>query len=175
MATNELAFRGSYDKEEHVDNGLFEKLFEHTRINNENLCKWEKHMPHHYTYRSPDIQNQLIGILASMVREVVAEEVMNSDVPFFTLLEDGTKDKRNNECVSIAARYVRHGQVHESIISMETYAELHAAYFAKQTLKILEDNGIDKQRMLRYVEVLFMLIKSFVCTYCVRFCFQSML
>lgn len=149
MAENELPFRGSYEKENHADSGLFEKLFEHTKANNENLCKWEKHMPHHFTYRSPDIQNQIIGILASMVRESVAKEIMDSDVPYFTLLEDGTKDKKNNECVSIAARYVRHGQIHESLISMETYAELHAEYFAKQTLKILEDNGINKERMLR--------------------------
>lgn len=134
-----------------MDGGLFEKLFSHTKANNENLCKWEKHMPHHYTYRSPDIQNETIGILASMVRETVAEEVMDSDVPHFTLLEDGTKDKKNKECVAIAARYVRHGQVHESIISMETFAELNAAYFAKQTLKILEDNGIHSERMLRLV------------------------
>lgn len=149
LAANELAFRGSYDKESHADTGLFEKLFEHTKANNEHLSKWEKHMPHHYTYRSPEIQNQLIDILASIVREIVAEEIMDADVPYFTLLEDGTKDKKNNECVSLAARYVRHGQVHESIISMETFAELHAEYFAKQTLKILEDNGINKERMLR--------------------------
>lgn len=63
----------------------------------------------------------------------------------------GGRDERqkNKECVSLAARYVRHGQVHESLISIETYAELHAEYFVKQTLKILEDYGINKERMLR--------------------------
>lgn len=150
MVENELAFRGSYDIEKHADSGLFEKLFEHTKANNADLTKWEKHMPHHYTYRSPDIQNELIEILAVMVREAVSKEIMESDVPFFTLLEDGTKDKKNKECVSIAARYVRHGQTHESIISMETFDELHAEYFAERTLKILEDNGIHNERMLRY-------------------------
>lgn len=149
MVENELAFRGSYDIEKHMDSGLFEKLFNHTKANKKDLCKWEKHMPHHYTYRSPEIQNEIIAILASMVRESVAKEVMNSDVPYFTLLEDGTKDKRTNECVSIAARYVIHGQVQESIISMEKFTGLNAEYFAEQTLKILEDNKIDKERMLR--------------------------
>lgn len=151
MVTNELAFRGSHDIEKHMDCGLFEKLFEHTRANNESLRKWEKHMPQHYTYRSPDIQNELIGILASMIRESVAKDVMASDVPYFTLLEDGTKDKKNNECVSIAARYVLHGQVQESIISMETFAELNAEYFTKKTLDILKENEIHSERMLRLV------------------------
>lgn len=106
-------------------------------------------MPHHYTYRSPDIQNELINILASMVREAVAKDVMNSDVPFFTLLEDGTKDKKNKECVSIAARYVQNGLVQESIITMETFEELNAAYMTKRTLQVLKDNGIGNERMLR--------------------------
>lgn len=132
-----------------MDEGLFEKLFSYTKANNEKLCNWESHMPHHYTYRSPDIQNEIIALLALMVREAVAKDVMESDVPYFTLLEDGTKDKQNNECVSIAARYVRNGQVNESIITMETFAELNASYFTKQTLKILEDNGIRNERMVR--------------------------
>lgn len=149
LVSNELAFRGSFEVEKGLEEGLFEKLFQYTKKNNEKLQQWESHMPHHYTYRSPDIQNDIIDLLATMVREAVADDVMNSDVPYFTLLEDGTKDKKNNECVAIAARYVREGQAQESIISMETFAELNAAYFSNQTLKILQDNGISSDRMLR--------------------------
>lgn len=149
MVINELAFRGTYDIEKSMDDGLFEKFFNYTKANNKDLCKWESHMPHHYTYRSPEIQNEIIDILASTVREAVAKDVMDSDVPYFTLLEDGTKDKRNKECVAMAARYVRKGQVQESIITMETFEELNAEYMNKQTLKILKDNGICNERMLR--------------------------
>lgn len=143
-----MAFRGTYDIENHIEDGLFEKFFQYTKKNNENIAKWESHMPHHYTYRSPDIQNEIIKLLATMVREKVADDVMNADVPYFTLLEDGTTDKKSNECVSIAARYVRDGQIYESIITMETFAEKNAEYFSKKTLKILKDNGIDNERML---------------------------
>lgn len=129
--------------------GLFEKLFNYTKANNKDLCKWETYMPHHYTYKSPDIQNELIELMAAMIRESVAKDVMDSDVPYFTLLEDGTKDKRNHECVSIAARYVRNGQVYESIITMETFEELHAEYMTKQTLEILKNNKICNARILR--------------------------
>lgn len=149
MVINELAFRGSYAIEQSMENGLFEKLFSYTKTNNNELCKWESYMPHHYTYRSPEIQNEIIGLLASMVREAVAKDVMDSDVPYFTLLEDGTKDKQNKECVAIAARYVKNGQVQESIITMETFEELHAEYMTKHTLKILENNGICNKRILR--------------------------
>lgn len=149
MVKNELAFRGSYDIEKNMDDGLFQKLFKYTKDNNKDIQKWESHMPHHYTYRSPDIQNEIIKLLATMVREKLVDDVMKSDVPYFTLLEDGTKDKKNKECVAIAARYVKDGQIYESIITMETFEELNAAYFTEQTLEILEKNGISNERMLR--------------------------
>lgn len=84
-----------------------------------------------------------------MLREAVAKDVMDSDVPYFTLLEDGTKDKRNMECVAIAARYIRNGQVQESIITMETFGELNAEYMTKHTLEILKNNGICNKRILK--------------------------
>lgn len=148
MVVNELAFRGSYDIEQHIELGLFEKLFVYTKANNKDLNKWESHMPHHYTYRSPEIQNEVIDLLACMVREAVAKDIMESDVPYFSLLEDGTKDKQNMECVAIGARYVRDGQPQECIVSMETFEELNAEYAAKQTLKILKDNEICDTRLL---------------------------
>jgi len=85
-----------------------------------------------------------------VVREAIVKDVMESDVPYFTLLEDGTKDKQNNECVAIAARYVIKGTIQESILTMETFSELNAKYFSKQTLKILEDIGVSTGRVLRY-------------------------
>lgn len=148
MIQNELPFRGTYDIEASMESGLFKKLFAFTRANNPELVKWESHMPHHYTYLSPDIQNEIIALLASMVREAVAAEIMNADVPHFSLLEDGTKDKRNEECISLGARYVVNGRPVESIISMETFAELNAEYMANQTLQVLEQNGISHTRLL---------------------------
>lgn len=148
MIQNELPFRGTYDIEASMESGLFQKLFAFTRANNPELVKCESHMPHHYTYRSPDIQNEIIALLASMVREAVAAEIMIADVPHFSLLEDGTKDKRNEECISLGARYVVNGRPVESIISMETFAELNAEYMANQTLQLLEQNGISHTRIL---------------------------
>lgn len=133
-----MAFHGSYDVENHIEDGLFEKLFQYTKENNENIAKWEAHIPLHYTNRSPDIQNQIIKLLATMVRETVAADVMKSDVPYFTLLEDGTTDKKRNECISIAARYVRDGQIYESIITMETFAEKNAEYLSKKNIENTE-------------------------------------
>lgn len=75
MISSELALRGSYDIEKNVENGLFERLFRFTKSNNPDLCKWETYMPHHYTYRSPDIQNEIIELLATMVREDVAKHI----------------------------------------------------------------------------------------------------
>lgn len=63
----------------------------------EKLVQCLKHIPENAKYTSPDIQNEIINILAEMVREQVVNDLRNADVPWFTLLEDGTKDKNNRE------------------------------------------------------------------------------
>lgn len=126
LVVNELTFRGTYEIQD----------------------KMEKFMPRNYTYTSPTIQNEVIEILASAVREQVVDEINNSDVPYFALLVDSTKDRRNRECVSISARYIKDGKAKESLISMETFEELNAEYFASQILGYLHRYGISRDRIL---------------------------
>lgn len=61
-------------------------------------------IPKNATYTSAEIQNELIGIMADFVRELIVKEVNSAAA--FTLLVDGTKDRNKNEIISIAARYV---------------------------------------------------------------------
>lgn len=148
LVENELALRGNYNIEEKVENGLFMNMFHFTKMNNPDLCKWESFMPNNYRYTSPDIQNDIIAAMASIVREEIVMEINSSDVPHFTLMVDSTKDRRNRECVCIAARYVIDGKTKESVISMETFYDLKADYFAKEILAVLAKFGVDHERII---------------------------
>lgn len=151
LIKNGLPLRGSYITEEDNitgENGLFTEIFGHIKLKYKELIKCEKYMPSKYTYTSPGIQNEIISILAEMVRESIAKDINKADVNFFTLLADGTKDKRNRKCVSIGARYVKNGKPIESIISMENFEELNAEYFVKKTLSLLEKYGLNNTRIL---------------------------
>lgn len=56
-------------------------------------------IPSNAKYTSPDIQNEIISIIASLLREQISLKINSSD--YFTILVDGTKDKNGNEIISI--------------------------------------------------------------------------
>lgn len=61
------------------------------------------------TYLSPDIQNKTIDVLSDTVTHSIVTDDRNADVPWFSILEDGTHDENNRENNSIEFRYVING------------------------------------------------------------------
>jgi hypothetical protein len=100
LAINELVLRGTYEAEEHAERSLFSNLFKFTLKKDTLLSECAQHIPKNANYTSPAIQNESIEILSDMVRESVVEDIRNADVPWFTLMEDGTRDKNNRENIS---------------------------------------------------------------------------
>ena len=143
IAVNELSFRGDYDKVLHCECGLFTDLFDFTVSRDKYLQEIINEIPANATYKSPDIQNDVIDIMAKMVTQSVVNDVNGADVPHATLLSDGTRDKNNRENISIALRYVKGGQPFESLLYMPETQELDAASLAKVLLKTLHDAGIN--------------------------------
>jgi hypothetical protein len=92
LAINELVLRGTYEAEEHAERSLFSNLFKFTLKKDTLLSECAQHIPKNANYTSPAIQNESIEILSDMVRESVVEDIRNADVPWFTLMEDGTGD-----------------------------------------------------------------------------------
>ncbi|CAH0384780.1 unnamed protein product [Bemisia tabaci] len=150
LVVNELALRGNYNLDEHVEQGLFENLFEFTIRKYEKLAEIcnSSVIPKNATYKSPEIQNEIIQIMTEAIQEDVANEVNTSDVPLFTLLEDGTKDKNRRENVATALRYVKDKHVYESILSIESTEKLDAETFTNVTLETLERKNVKPENML---------------------------
>ncbi|XP_050527956.1 uncharacterized protein LOC126898050 [Daktulosphaira vitifoliae] len=148
LVINELSFRGSYDIDEKAERGLFIKLFEFALKKDRFLAECNETIPNNGKYTSPEIQNEIIQIMAESVRESVVIDVMKSDVPWFTLMEDGTKDKNNRENIAIAIRYVKEGKPRESLLNIITTKELDAKTFTEKTIETLRENSIDLSRLL---------------------------
>lgn len=62
------------------------------------------------TYKSPQIQNEFISIVAQLLRQSIVNEVKKAAASVFTILFDGTKDKNGMGCVSIAVRFILNGK-----------------------------------------------------------------
>lgn len=148
LVVNELALRGSYVIEEQSERGLFQKMFEYTIKKDPTLRAAISHIPQNAKYTSPEIQNEIIEIMAETVRENIVNEIQSSDVPWFTLLEDGTRDKNNRENIAIAIRYVKGGVIKESLLVVTTTNKLDAETFTEATLSVLKDNNIPFSRLL---------------------------
>lgn len=151
LVVNELPVRGTYNIVEHVEECLFKNLFEFTLRKDAKLADACKIIPKNATYQSPDIQNEIIQVMTDLIKEEVSGDVRNADVPFFTLLEDGTKDKNRRENIALGVRFVKDGKICEcmlSIESIETTSALDAETFADTTLDSLLRYDLNPKNML---------------------------
>lgn len=101
-----------------------------------------------YTYKSPNIQNEFIEIMAHTVRESIVKEIVQADCGFFTIIFDGTKDKNGIECVSIAARFISQGIPKEVLLFFESTEALDAEAFTKLMLDSLATYGLDAGKII---------------------------
>lgn len=115
LAENELPLRGNWCNEESNELSLFQNLFKFSLEKDEHLRHCQEAMPSNATYTSPDIQNQLIQIIADALREEIVSEINKST--FCTLMADGTKDKNGREIISIAFRYLKNGKPVETLLA----------------------------------------------------------
>ena len=83
LVVNELPLRGDYNKEDHSETGLFIALFEYALKKDSELQNCMKLVPQNVKYNSPEIQNEIIDILASCVKTEISNDIRNADVPFF--------------------------------------------------------------------------------------------
>lgn len=148
LAGNRLALRGDWNDEEKEEGGLFNSLFELVLKKDPELIACQKYMPPNVTYKSPQIQNELIGIMAQVLRASIVDEIIKADADVFTILFDGTKDKNGNECVSLAARFVRSGKPMEVLLFFETTVDLDAHAFTTLLIESLDMYGLDANKII---------------------------
>jgi len=148
LSTNELPLRGDQescgavlDTDSVSSAGLFIKLFEYTLRKDDKLRDVIKSIPKNAKYTSPDIQNETISLLAKMVQGTIVRQVRASDVPFFTLKVDGTKDPTGTENISIVVRYVMAGTPIERVVTLATTVDLDAEALATTVLNALQASG----------------------------------
>lgn len=69
-------------REEGGEHGLFQQLFEYTVKKDASLAEILPSINRNASYLSPEIQNDVIAILAEMVQDDVASDILNADVPW---------------------------------------------------------------------------------------------
>ena len=75
LAINKLSFRGSQEKCGTHYSGMFLQMMQYTLKKDIKLNEIAKNVPKNAKYTSPEFQNELIEILASIVRRNILEKI----------------------------------------------------------------------------------------------------
>lgn len=99
-----LAFRG-HDN----DNGNLHQLLKLRSEDDPGLSQWLQARHHNYT--SPEVQNEILKIMANSIVREIASSIRDLPVLQFSIIIDGTQDIAGVEQESICLRYVDHDLV----------------------------------------------------------------
>jgi len=94
-------------------------------------------------YTSPDIQNEVMNIMARMIQEVIVKECTESDIGRFCIKCDETRDATNIEDMSVVLRYVKDGVPVERLLSVVDMKAVDA-----NSIEELKSHSVDPARIL---------------------------
>lgn len=99
--------------------------------------------PRNACYTSPEIQNELLQIMGSVVREKICTAVKKAGV--YSVLADETKDCSKQEQLAVVIRYVdkETAAQHEHFITYVQATSLNAQSLSTYILDTLNHNGLD--------------------------------
>lgn len=146
LVKNELPLRGDWDGEESEELGLFKSLFKYTMEKDKQLQQCQDAMPSNALYTSPQIQNEIIHIIADELRKIIVIEL--NDSSFLTLMADGTTDRSGNEMISIAFRYLKDGMPIETLVAIEKADDISAVGISKVIIDRIETLEINDEKMI---------------------------
>ena len=90
------------------------------------------HGPRNAVYTSPKMQNDIINIMARIVRQKICTSVQEAG--FYSILADETKDMSKQEQLSIVIRYVHGTSVVERFLTFVIASDLTAEHLSKYIL-----------------------------------------
>ena len=97
-------------------------------------------------YTSPQIQNEVLQILADMVRKQIMEEVKTNGQ--FALIVDETKDVSKTEQISFVLRYFYIESAYQSFLMVQAAEYLDARSLTKKIFDCLDDLELDYKQNL---------------------------
>ena len=97
--------------------------------------------PKNAKYTSKDIQNEVIGIMADLVRDQIVDELKESR--YFSIAVDECKDISKKEQISLIVRYYYEHSIKECFLEFKPAVGLDADTLAKSIISSLQVYGLD--------------------------------
>jgi len=131
-----------------METDIFIRLFEFAMRKDQYLCSIAKSMPRNAKYTSPEIQNDVIDIMARMVQDVIVKECKDSDIGHFCIKCDETTDATNLEDMSLVVRYVTRGVAVERLLCAVDMKAVDAQSITDTIIQELTCHALDPAKSL---------------------------
>ena len=155
LAMNEMAFRGNNETmgelqkpDDFLLGGKFQQLLLFTAEKDQKLKAAMMTIPENAKYTSPEIQNEIIEIMAESVQEQIVQEIAQSDGDCFSIQGDGTRDKNNIEHLSVCVRYVKDGEAFERLLDIAKLDDLDSESTANAIIDVIEKAGLKHEKII---------------------------
>ena len=110
-----IAQRGHREDEHSTNRGNFVKLLNVISMFDKTVAKKIAESPSNAKYTHHEVQNEIITIMADMIRKQISDEV--GDAGYFALIVDEIKDISKKEQISVVIRYLHAGNVMEEFLN----------------------------------------------------------
>ena len=121
-AHQDIAIRGHDEKANSANPGNFKQIFDMLVSRDKRLQCRVATIPANATYQSPEMQNELLGVMADIVRDKIRKDIHASG--YFALMVDETKDVSKQEQLSVVLRYVVEGTIYERFLTFSEIDDL---------------------------------------------------
>ena len=139
----DMALRGHRECNTSHNRGNFLEWMELVANHDDIIKKKLQSGPHHALYTSPEIQNNILAIMADLVRNKITSPIKESQM--FSLLVDETKDISKVEQMAIVLRYVDKdtATIHERFLTYHPAHDLTAEGLTAYIQECLSKQGLD--------------------------------
>ena len=146
LAMNGLPFRGDVEKTDFASEDFGGGLYLNTFADlvfplDDSVKQIAMKLPGNAKYTSSDIENEVIEVLQTILKETIANKVKKAQA--YTVMMDGSSDKRWREIEGIVVRFVNEvGKIEEHAIGVEEAHDRSASGLIDILTKCLEELGL---------------------------------
>ena len=141
----DISLRGHDESNKSLNKGNFKEFLSVVANHDTVVAKKLQQGPRNAVYTSPKIQNEILNIMANMVRQQICTSIQQTG--YYSILADETKDMSKNEQLSIVVRYVEHDgnnpTVVERFLTFVVASNLTAEYLTLYILDTLSLFSLD--------------------------------
>ncbi|XP_013781909.1 uncharacterized protein LOC106466207 [Limulus polyphemus] len=128
-----------------MEDGFFQTVFNFAISRDKKLEEIHSSIPRNAKYTSPEIHNQILGLLAKTIQQRIRNEVGDKK---YTIKVDETRDKCNRENLYLCVRYLQDGNIVEHLLAVIQVSSFDAHSLIVSIIAILQEHSCSLENVL---------------------------